>query len=108
MDAQHYAHLKRCATTLKEEEWHLVRDDAFRFIRRCSESYDLIFADPPYALKGLPEIPGLVMSGNMLKPGGIFIFEHGKDNDFSQHPDFFRHISYGSVNFSFFKREKQE
>lgn len=108
MDAQHYAHLKRCATTLKEEEWRLVRDDAFRFIRRCSESYDLIFADPPYALKGLPEIPGLVMSGNMLKPGGIFIFEHGKDNDFSQHPDFFRHISYGSVNFSFFKREKQE
>lgn len=108
MDTQHFAHLKRCATTLKEEEWHLVRDDAFRFIRRCSESYDLIFADPPYALKGLPEIPGLVMSGNMLKQGGIFIFEHGKDNDFSQHPDFFRHISYGSVNFSFFKREKQE
>lgn len=108
MDAQHFAHLKKTGTALKEENWKIIRDDAFRFIRRCTAQYDLIFADPPYALKGLPEIPTLIMESNMLKEGGIFIFEHGKDNDFSNHPGFFRHIAYGSVNFSFFSKESKE
>ena len=105
MDSRHFSHLKRSASLLKDDNWHLVRDDVFRFLRRCSASYDIIFADPPYALKGLPEIPDMVMQSNILKEGGIFIFEHGKDNDFSNHPNFFRHIAYGSVNFTFFEKK---
>ncbi len=105
MDSLHFSHLKRSASLLKDDNWHLVRDDVFRFLRRCSASYDIIFADPPYALKGLPEIPDMVMQSNILKEGGIFIFEHGKDNDFSNHPNFFRHIAYGSVNFTFFEKK---
>ena len=108
MDQQHFTHLKKIVATLGESGWRIIRDDAFKFIKRCTASYDIIFADPPYALKGLPEIPGLVMSSNMLKPDGIFIFEHGKDNDFSNHPCFFRHIAYGSVNFSFFRHTAEE
>ena len=108
MDQQHFTHLKKIVATLGESGWRIIRDDAFKFIKRCTASYDIIFADPPYALKGLPEIPGLVMSSNMLKPDGIFIFEHGKDNDFSNHPCFFRHIAYGSVNFSFFRHAAEE
>lgn len=107
MDTLHFAHLKKSAKNLNDEGWHLVRDDVFRFIRRCTMQYDLIFADPPYALKGLAEIPDLVMKSNMFKENGIFVFEHGKDNDFSQHPDFLRHIAYGSVNFTFFKKKTE-
>lgn len=103
MDALHFSHLKRTATQLKDENWNLVRDDASRYIRRCTASYDLIFADPPYALKWLPEIPEMIMSSNLLNKDGIFIFEHGKENKFDTHPCFFRHIAYGSVNFSFFR-----
>ena len=103
MDSLHFSFLKKSQATLGDTNWRIVRDDVFRFIRRCSASYDLIFADPPYALKELKEIPDMILSGNMLKEGGLFIFEHGKDNDFSQHPRFVRHIAYGSVNFSFFE-----
>ena len=106
MDNLHFIHLNKTSTTLNDNNWHIIRDDAFRFIRRCSESYDIIFADPPYTLKGLPEIPELVLSSNMLKENGIFIFEHGKDHNFDNHPAFFRHIAYGSVNFSFFRKNK--
>ncbi len=106
MDSLHFTHLKRSAALLKDDNWHLVRDDVFRFLRRCTANYDIIFADPPYALKGLPEIPDMVMQSNILKKGGIFIFEHGKDNDFSDHPNFFRHIAYGSVNFTFFENKE--
>ncbi|MBR5861543.1 MAG: RsmD family RNA methyltransferase [Bacteroidaceae bacterium] len=106
MDSLHFVHLKRCSGVLGDKNWRMVRDDVFRFIRRCSASYDLIFADPPYALKDLKEIPDLILQKEMLNKDGILIFEHGKDYDFSEHPCFFRHIAYGSVNFSFFKKKE--
>lgn len=80
-----------------------IRGDVFRFVKSCKQQFDFIFADPPYALKELPIIPDLIFEKDLLKPDGIFVFEHGKDHDFSQHPHFVEHRSYGSVNFSLFK-----
>ena len=105
MDAQHVAFLKKTSVTLGDSAWRIVRDDVFRYIRRCPATYDLVFADPPYALKELKTIPDLVLNSNLLKQGGVLVFEHGKDNDFSEHPCFFRHVAYGSVNFSFFEKK---
>ena len=81
----------------------ILRADAFRFIKSCKQQFDFIFADPPYALKELPTIPSLIMEKGLLKPEGIFVFEHGKDHDFSADPHFVEHRSYGSVNFSLFR-----
>ena len=39
---------------------------------------------------------------SLLKPDGLFVLEHGKDYDFTSHPHFADHRTYGSVNFSFF------
>jgi 16S rRNA G966 N2-methylase RsmD len=75
----------------------------FRFLKSCRQQSDFIFADPPYVLKELPTIPDLVLGRHLLKADGIFVFEHGKDHDFSTHPHFVEHRSYGSVNFSLFR-----
>ena len=80
-----------------------IRGDVFRFLKSCRQQFDFIFADPPYALKELPEIPDLIFAKGLLKDGGIFVFEHGKDYDFSGHPHFLEHRQYGSVNFSLFR-----
>ena len=80
-----------------------LRADVFRFVKSCRQQFDFIFADPPYALKELPQIPDLVFERALLKPDGILVFEHGKDHDFSQHPRFVEHREYGSVNFSLFR-----
>ena len=80
-----------------------LRADVFRYIKSCKQQFDFIFADPPYALKELPTIPSLIFERGLLKDGGIFVFEHGKDNDFSHDPHFVEHRSYGSVNFSIFR-----
>jgi len=78
--------------------------DVFKFISRTSERYDLIFADPPYELDRIAEIPNLIMNSNLLNNEGLLVLEHGKTNDFSSHP-FFRELrKYGSVHFSFFSR----
>lgn len=103
MDSLHFTFLKKSQAALNDNAWRIVRDDVFRFIRRSGAKYDIIFADPPYALKELKDIPDMILDGGMLNEEGIFIFEHGKDYDFSQHPRFVRHIAYGSVNFTFFQ-----
>ena len=79
----------------------LIRGDVFKFLKSCERQFDFIFADPPYALPTLPDIPDKALP--LLKDGGIFVFEHGKQNDFSSHPRFIDHRSYGSVNFSIFR-----
>jgi hypothetical protein len=40
----------------------------------------------------------------LLRPGGLFVMEHGKTNDFSGHPWFSELRTYGAVHFSFFER----
>ena len=63
----------------------------FAFLKTCHQKFDLIFADPPYALPELGTIPDLIFEYNLLSTDGIFVFEHGKNNDFSNNPHFVEH-----------------
>ena len=80
-----------------------IRGDVFRFLKNCRQQFDFIFADPPYVLESIPTLPDIVFEKGLLKEDGIFVLEHGKNHDFSGHPHFVEHRSYGSVNFSLFK-----
>ena len=72
-------------------------------MKSCRQQFDFIFADPPYALDKIDAIPDLIFGKQLLKEGGIFVLEHGKKNDFTNHPMFIDHRTYGSVNFSIFR-----
>ena len=102
-DRDHANFIRQCFKKLNEERDILVRGDVFRFLKSCHQKFDFIFADPPYALEDLAKIPDLVLNGELLNEDGIFVFEHGKNHDFSDHPRFLEHRSYGSVNFSLFR-----
>ena len=102
-DRDHHAFISQCLKKLGADVCTPFRGDVFRFVKSCRQQFDFIFADPPYALKELPQIPDLIFDKGILAPDGIFVFEHGKDNDFSSHPRFVEHRAYGSVNFSIFK-----
>ncbi len=103
-DRDHHQFIQKCLEKLKEEHSvKCIRGDVFKFLKTCKMQFDFIFADPPYALKELPQIPDLILEKNLLKEEGIFVFEHGKDYDFSEHPHFVEHRAYGSVNFSLFR-----
>ena len=97
------AFIAKIADELHTEALNLIKGDTFRFLQTASAcSYDFIFADPPYSLKNLADIPRLVFEKKMLRKNGVFVMEHAKENDFSSFPFFDRHRSYGAVNFSFF------
>jgi 16S rRNA (guanine(966)-N(2))-methyltransferase RsmD len=107
LDRDHHRFIQQCLQKLNSKVCIPIRGDVFRFLKSCRQQFDFIFADPPYALQELPQIPDLVFEKQLLKPEGIFVFEHGKDYDFSQHPHFLEHRSYGSVNFSLFTAEER-
>jgi len=103
LDRDHHRFIQQCVQKLGTEACVPLRGDVFRFIKSCKQQFDFIFADPPYALKELPTIPSLIFEKGLLKDDGIFVFEHGKNYDFSDDPHFVEHRSYGSVNFSIFR-----
>ena len=80
----------------------MVRDNVFDFLPICREKFDLIFADPPYALEGLERLPDIIFSLDLLHPECYFILEHGGNYSFREHPHFVKERSYGRVHFSFF------
>lgn len=104
-DRQHFGFIASCLRSLSDPAARPICGDALRFIERGNRDYDLIFADPPYALRELPELPDRVMQSGLVRPGSLFVLEHGKNYDFSSRPDFLEHRAYGSVNFSIFRKE---
>lgn len=102
-DRDHARFISQCVEKIGAENDILIRGDVFRFLKSCHQQFDFIFADPPYALPGLAKIPDLIFEYGLLGQDGVFVFEHGRQNDFSAHPHFVEHRSYGSVNFSIFR-----
>jgi len=105
----HASFIAKVVRELKTNDLLLIRGDAFRFLNSAApESFDLIFADPPYALNKLEDIPRLVIERGILREGGIFIMEHPREYDFSNLSGFDQRRVYGSVNFSLFIREEEK
>ena len=102
-DRDHHAFIRQCLQKLGADNSVVIRGDVFRYIKSCSQQFDFIFADPPYQLTELAQIPDLIFEKDLLKEEGIFVLEHGAQNDFSNHPHFVGHRKYGSVNFSIFQ-----
>lgn len=66
--------------------------------------FDIVFADPPYDMDEMEQLPGLILENGFLKDeNSIFILEHSEERDFSNHLNFWQKRSYGSVQFTFFR-----
>lgn len=106
-DAAHHAFIQSVLRALGDPAGRALRADVLKFIPRCTEAFDLVFADPPYALSELPELPDRILNSSLLTEGGLLVLEHGKDHSFDEHPCFVDHRAYGSVNFTFFRKPQK-
>ena len=102
-DPLHYRFITAFIEKIGDKAAIPIKGDVFKFLSTLHEQFDFIFADPPYTLPNLSDLPELVLDRGLLSEDGIFVLEHGKANDFSNHPKLIDHRKYGSVNFSFFK-----
>lgn len=102
MTRENASFIKTEAARLRLDNVTMVRDNVFDFLPICRERFDLIFADPPYALDGIETLPDRVLVLDILVPGNYFILEHGDEHNFTAHPCFVKEKRYGRVHFSFF------
>ena len=102
----HVQFIKETAKKLQVDTLTIITGDAYRFIEKSTDKFDLIFADAPYADEKLSSLPERIFKSRLLSDDGLLIVEHSKSTDFSKHPLFQQMRTYGSVNFSFFKNEK--
>lgn len=80
----------------------LLRADALRFLGAIpNAAYDLVFADPPYALADLDRLPDLALP--YLAPDGLLVLEHGADHTFEHHAALETSRAYGQTTVSLFR-----
>lgn len=104
INAVHHNFIRQTARSLGADNIFVVKANAFLYLRSCPKQFDIVFSDAPYDLEGLEEIVPLVLESNILREEGIFIFEHSDKYDFSNNPYFWQLRSYGSVQFSMFRK----
>ena len=103
-DFVHHRFITDIAKVLGINNIKVFKSDAFAFLSRYQGNFDFIFADPPFDLPNFKDVPGAVLNTDILKSGGLFILEHPKEFDFSNHLFFKENRKYGKVNFSFFEK----
>lgn len=100
----HYNFIRQTAAQLGCENLYAVKANAFLYLKACNKQFDLIFSDAPYDLEGSESVISEVFRNDLLRSDGLLVFEHSKKKDFSSIPQFWQLRSYGSVQFSFFKK----
>ena len=85
---------------LKEIE--LQKADVFKFLEGHKKSYQIIFADPPYDLLTIPQIPQLVAKNKLLTENGLLVVEHPSLLKLKDQPGYVETRRYGNSSFSFF------
>ena len=101
-DLRHISGIRKILKELDLQNVRPIHIDVKAYLKTCSAKYDIVFADPPYELSWLTELPDLVTQARVIKDDGFFILEHPRGISFASHKLFFEHRNYGGVNFSFF------
>ncbi len=69
-----------------EDAVEILPMDAMGFLEARHETYDLVFADPPYSFAQTDRIPGLLFHHGMISPGGYLLIEHSTELRFESTP----------------------
>ena len=104
INAVHHNFIRTTARSLGADNIFAVKANVFLYLKSCPKRFDIVFSDAPYDLEGVEDIVGLVLNEDILAEEGIFIFEHSEKYNFENHPLFWQSRSYGSVQFTFFKK----
>ncbi|TAE63887.1 MAG: 16S rRNA (guanine(966)-N(2))-methyltransferase RsmD [Bacteroidetes bacterium] len=102
-DAQMAAFIQQNIQLLKIDNATLLRADIFTYLASCTETFDFIFAGPPYALHTIDDIPTIIVQKKLIQPGGFFVLEHTPRNNYETFEGFVIARNYGTTIFSFFE-----
>ncbi|MEP6616880.1 MAG: RsmD family RNA methyltransferase [Ginsengibacter sp.] len=94
--------IRKTAESLDLQNFRVVKSEVFSFLQSCNETFDFVFAGPPYALSTINDLPKIIFSKKILNKNGWFILEHTPVNDYSDFDYFKSARNYGTTVFSIF------
>lgn len=97
-----FTFIKETTGSLGFNNFKVYKMDVFKYIDQCTESFDFIFAGPPYALTFIDDIPRKILEKKLLNIKGWFVLEHTQANDYKDFPFFKTQRNYGTTIFSIF------
>lgn len=104
-DALSVKFIRDTCSLLRLEHCEVIAGDALKMLSALAQrrQFDVVFADPPYTLPLMGELPDMVLDAGVLRHGGMLILEHTHNIDFENHDRCFRSKKYGSSFLSFFR-----
>lgn len=78
------ANLRQTGLTEYAEVYRNDARLALKALKRRQASFDLVFLDPPYKMKGLDELIGYCLEHEMLRPAAYVVMEHDADDHYPQ------------------------
>jgi len=80
----------------------IQKKEVRKFLIGDHNQFELIFADPPYNLPWIMELPNLIKDSSCCMKDTTIVIEHSNLTDFSREPGFAESRNYGQSVFSFF------
>ncbi len=80
-----------------EDSAEIVKSDAFRYIKRTGERFDVVLADPPYSFREYDEL-----IDEIIKKCGLLILEHSSAISFNRDDSSLRK-DFGETALTFFE-----
>ena len=101
--------LKRLHFTERADTWVAPVSRVLRAMARRSESFDIIFLDPPYGQRLIEETLALIARGKLLRETGIIVAEHSVRDEIGARYDSLARRDqrrYGDTLLSFFRLDE--
>lgn len=88
----------------------VIAGDVDMFLKSIRSKFEVVFADPPYALESLKELPNKIFQTGIIAEDGYLIIEHPTRYEFN--PSSLWEVVvqkvYGNTSVSFFQHKKSE
>lgn len=104
-DADMFNFIRKSLEALSFGNVLAVRSDVFKFLSSANQTYDFIFAGPPYALTNIDDLPRIIVDRKLLNAGGWFVLEHTPRNNYKDFKMYRIERNYGTTIFSIFVME---
>jgi len=90
---------------IEEKIRHLLMEVDSFLDRGTTDTFDIVFADPPYDWPGIPTLPDRILGEMWMREDAWFILEHDARYSFVEHPNCVFSKPYGRTIVSIFRKE---
>lgn len=95
--------IKETKSRLGLDNLEVIKSDVFSYLRRSKERFGFVFADPPFDLPDLVNLPQLILESDILAEDALVVVEFPSGLVFPDLDDVFDIRKYGNASFAYFR-----